>query len=229
MIKKALTLLLASLFIGCQNSYLGTTETGALGGAAVGAGLGAIVGNQVGSSGAGIAIGAGIGALSGALIGRGIEAQEEKVEATDKEILSQEEKIAENRRLIDELRRRGQDVRETDRGIVVNLPDVLFEFDRAALTSDALRTTAEISDVVRSVDGRRILIEGHTDSVGTMAYNQRLSEDRARSVADSMVSNGVPKSRIWVRGLGERDPVASNRTDSGRARNRRVEVVIENR
>ena len=207
---------------------LSSTEGGALGGAAAGAGLGAIVGNQVGSTGAGIAIGSAIGALSGGLIGAGLDAQEEETKATDARIREQDRQLEENRRLLEELKGQGMDVRTTSRGVVVNLPDVLFEFDKSNLTSAARSTVGQIAATVGHAGNRHVSIEGHTDSVGTVAYNQRLSEDRARSVANALTEHGVARRRVSTRGFGENSPIASNSTDSGRARNRRVEVIIEN-
>ncbi|WKZ57265.1 MAG: OmpA family protein [Bdellovibrionota bacterium] len=214
--------------MGCENQSIGATEAGALGGAALGAGLGAIVGHKTGEPGAGVAIGAAAGALSGGLIGRQIDNRNEEVAAAEARIAEQQRALEENRRLIEELRRRGSDVRSTDRGIVVNLPDILFEFGKARLTSSALGNVRDIAEVVRETDpARRIFVEGHTDSVGSISFNQRLSEDRAASVARELTSNGVQRNRIYVRGLGETDPIASNSSEQGRQRNRRVEVIIE--
>jgi len=213
---------------GCENAQFGAREKGTLAGGALGAGLGAIIGNQVGSTGAGIAIGGAMGALGGGLIGNEVDRADQQVEGSNRRVASNAERIRKNQSLIDELKRRGADVRETDRGVVVNLPDVLFEFDKAALTYDAERVISQISEVLRDARTRRISVEGHTDSVGTISYNQRLSEDRAHSVAGELVRQGISRRRVSTRGFGESDPVASNRTASGRARNRRVEVVIEN-
>jgi len=217
------------LSVSCENARFGAREKGALGGAAAGAGLGAIVGNQVGNTGAGIAIGGAIGALSGALIGNEIDNQNDALDQREERIRAQQRELEENRRLLEELKRRGTDVRSSERGVVVNLPDVLFEFNKADLTAEARRTIKEIAEVARDVPKRRIAVEGHTDSVGTVEYNQRLSERRARSAADELIYNGIARSRLSVRGYGESRPIASNESASGRARNRRVEVIIENR
>jgi outer membrane protein OmpA-like peptidoglycan-associated protein len=213
--------------LGCEGRSLGKRETGALTGGALGAGLGAIIGNQTGSSGAGIAIGSAIGALSGALIGNELDNENDRIETTEQQILRQEQELEQNRRLIEELKRGGADAYGTSRGVVVNLPDVLFDFGSAKLnTSDD--TVEEISRVISSVPDRNISVEGHTDSVGTNEYNQRLSEARARSVSQALINRGVSRRRIHSKGLGESDPIASNSTDVGRERNRRVEVIIEN-
>lgn len=225
--KLAFTLLLLFL-AACQNGQIGAREKGAVGGGALGAGLGAIIGHQVGKTGAGVAIGSAIGALSGALVGDQIDAQDQALAETDRRIEEQDRVIRENQQLIRELKGQGLDVRSTDRGVVVNLPDVLFEFDRARLTPEALGTVGEISRTIAKAGDRHISVEGHTDSVGTVGYNQRLSEERARSVADELTASGLPRRQISTRGFGESDPVASNSTAGGRAKNRRVEVIIEN-
>ena len=213
----------------CEGNSLSTTGKGAVGGTLLGAGLGAIVGHEVGSTGAGIAIGSAIGALGGGAVGSAVEKNEQQLDQTDRRIEEQDRLIEENRRLIEDLRRQGADVRSTDRGVVINLPDVLFEFDKARLTPDAKRTAQQIADVLKGVTDRTISVEGHTDSVGTISYNQRLSEDRAHEVAGELVYQGVPRARVHSRGYGETNPIASNDTESGRQRNRRVEVIVENR
>lgn len=217
------------LLAACDNAQFGAREKGALGGAALGAGLGAIVGNQTGSTGAGIAIGSAVGALSGALVGNSIDNQNASIKERDDRLAAQERELAENRRLIEELKAKGVDARSSERGVVANLPDVLFEFNSYALTREARNIVSDIAKVVRDTRGRRISVEGHTDSIGTTAYNQKLSEQRARSVADDLVASGVSRGVVRVRGFGESNPIASNNTEAGRKRNRRVEVVIENR
>lgn len=226
---RVLLLCSAVVLAACEGQEFGAREKGALGGAAMGAGLGAIIGNQTGSTGAGIAIGSAVGALSGALIGNEIDNADAAARETDERLAAQDRMLAENQRLIDELRSRGADVRNTERGVVINLPDVLFEFDSAKVTADARRVTRDVANAIRNSPGRHIAVEGHTDSIGTIEYNQKLSEARARSVASELVTNGVARSRITARGFGESRPIASNKTASGRQRNRRVEVVIENR
>lgn len=213
--------------VGCAQPLNKSTQ-GALAGSALGAGLGAIVGSQSGHAGPGIAIGAAAGALGGALIGNTLDAGDQEEAAVRRQLGEQDRQLEENRRLIEELRKRGADVYGSRRGVVINLPDILFEFDRAELTREAYRTIGEISDVLRDVKGRGIAVEGHTDSVGTMIYNKRLSVDRARNVARALEGSGVSRAQLSVRGYGEGHPIATNNSDRGRARNRRVEVIIEN-
>lgn len=214
----------------CENAQFGAREKGALGGAALGAGLGAIVGNQVGSPGAGVAIGSAFGALSGGLIGNEMDNQQASLDARQAKLDEQDRQIAENKRLLAELRSKGVDARATERGIVINLPDVLFAFDSSRLTASARATVADISRALQNQSrGRSIAVEGHTDSKGTSIYNQRLSEERAQSVADELVREGVSRQKMIVRGYGKNRPVSSNESESGRQRNRRVEVIVENR
>jgi outer membrane protein OmpA-like peptidoglycan-associated protein len=136
--------------------------------------------------------------------------------------------------LAKELETQGLLSRKDERGLVLFLPDVLFEFDRADLTPSArtkIQAVAEI--VVRLAPERTLSVEGHSDSVGTEDYNLDLSLRRAKSVSEELVTGGVAPEKIRTVGLGERFPVAPNRTaeghdnPQGRAQNRRVEVVIE--
>lgn len=219
------------LISGCNGSLPRPTarEKGALAGGALGAGLGAIIGNQVGNPGAGVAIGSALGAVSGGIIGNEVERESQETAAQSERISRNEEMLAENRRILQELRAGGLDVKETGRGIVANLPDVLFQFGRADLTPSAFDAVGEIARIAARARGRQISVEGHTDSVGSPEFNQRLSQQRARSVADALVSSGVVASLVRTRGFGEDRPVASNGSDEGRRRNRRVEVILENR
>lgn len=214
--------------LGACAGGLNKATTGGLAGAGLGAGLGAIVGNQAGNTGAGIAIGSAAGALGGALIGNSFDQEDKANGQLAGQINRNQQMLDENRRLIDELRKRGADVRSSSRGVVVNLPDILFRFDRAELTPEAHRTISEISDVLRDVRGRTLAVEGHTDSVGSITYNKQLSERRADSVARELSANGIPGSSMKVTGFGEGTPIATNNTEAGRARNRRVEVIVEN-
>ena len=233
MLKSARYLLVFTAFLtvtGCENARFGNREKGALGGTAVGAGLGAIVGNQFGHPGAGVAIGSAFGALSGAAIGQGMDNQEDQANAADRRLDEQDRELRENRRLIDQLRAGGIDARETKRGIVMNLPDVLFEFDSSRLTREAESKINTIADSLHGLSDRQnIAVEGYTDSVGSESYNQRLSEERARSVARALEHDGIASRRLSVKGFGESKPVASNATEHGRSENRRVEVIVERR
>ncbi|GAB2487707.1 OmpA family protein [Comamonas humi] len=115
---------------------------------------------------------------------------------------------------------------QTERGLLVTLGDVLFEFGKAQLLPTAGQRLDQLANFLRQYPDRKLLIEGHTDSVGSSAANQTLSERRAQSVQQALVARGVDPSRITARGYGKDYPVASNGTAEGRALNRRVEVVI---
>ncbi|WP_280545962.1 MULTISPECIES: OmpA family protein [unclassified Halomonas] len=104
------------------------------------------------------------------------------------------------------------------------LRDVNFEFDSAILTMGAEQILEDVAGKLRANQNVRVRIEGHTDSMGSEAYNQQLSQRRADSVADYLASQGVRPNRMQTTGYGESQPVASNDTDAGRAENRRVEL-----
>lgn len=161
--------------------------------------------------------------------------QEHATQEQQRQLEQQRQELARNRELLEELKRRNLEARETERGVVVNLPDVLFEFDKASLTSDARVKIRNIAEVLNSqARDREVAVEGHTDSIGSEAYNQRLSKRRAEAVAIGLENAGVSNRRIATRGFGERYPAAPNSnvdgTDNpaGRAKNRRVEVIIKN-
>jgi len=117
-------------------------------------------------------------------------------------------------------------LRQTESGVVVTLGDVLFESGQAELKDDAQTSLVEVVDLLQSEPGKKIRIEGHTDSVGDAEANLNLSERRAKSVLDALVSLGVDASRITTIGLGEDFPIASNETEEGRKKNRRVDVIL---
>ena len=116
--------------------------------------------------------------------------------------------------------------RDSARGLIVNMSDVLFDTGSYTLKPGAREKLAKISGIVLAHPGLNLQIEGHTDSVGTDEFNQSLSERRADSVRDFLAQQGVPASSISARGFGKTQPVASNDTPEGRQRNRRVELVV---
>jgi outer membrane protein OmpA-like peptidoglycan-associated protein len=116
--------------------------------------------------------------------------------------------------------------RKTDRGLVLTLGDVLFDTGESVLKPGAMRTLDQLAEFLRDNASRKVMIEGHTDSVGSDVYNQRLSEDRADSVRMGLLDRNIVADRILVRGFGKSYPVASNDSPEGRQRNRRVEVII---
>lgn len=114
----------------------------------------------------------------------------------------------------------------TERGLVLTLGEVLFDFDSPRLKPYALRIMDRLAKFLGQHGAYTLTIEGHTDSTGSADYNMRLSRERAQSVADALIERDIPPDRIAIRGYGESRPVASNETDAGRRQNRRVEVVI---
>jgi outer membrane protein OmpA-like peptidoglycan-associated protein len=116
--------------------------------------------------------------------------------------------------------------RDSARGLIVNMSDVLFDTGSYTLKPGAREKLAKISGILLAHPGLTLQIEGHTDSVGTDDFNQQLSERRADSVRDFLAENGVPASTITAHGFGKTQPVATNDTADGRQRNRRVELVV---
>jgi outer membrane protein OmpA-like peptidoglycan-associated protein len=118
------------------------------------------------------------------------------------------------------------ETRETARGLIVNISDVLFDFNKYDLKPGAREKMAKVSGILLAYPGLKIQVEGHTDSIGTDDYNQRLSEHRADSVRSYLVGQGVSAATVTSVGLGKANPVATNDTAAGRQQNRRVELVV---
>jgi outer membrane protein OmpA-like peptidoglycan-associated protein len=118
------------------------------------------------------------------------------------------------------------ETRETARGLIVNLSDVLFDTGSATLKPGTREKLARVAGILLSHPELKVQIEGHTDSVGLEEYNQRLSENRAVSVRAYLVSQGISSSAVSTAGFGEAQPVASNDTPAGRQQNRRVELIV---
>jgi len=116
--------------------------------------------------------------------------------------------------------------RDTARGLIVNMSDVLFDTAKFTLRPEAREKLAKVAGIVSGHPGLRLDVEGHTDSVGGDDYNQKLSEDRGGSVRDYLVGQGMAGTSVSSKGFGKTQPVASNDTASGRQQNRRVELVI---
>jgi outer membrane protein OmpA-like peptidoglycan-associated protein len=118
------------------------------------------------------------------------------------------------------------ETRETARGLIVNMSDVLFDTAKYSLKPGAREKLAKIAGIILAHAGLRLEVEGHTDSVGGDEYNQHLSEQRANSVREYLVSQGVASEGITAQGFGKTRPVATNDTAAGRQQNRRVELVV---
>ena len=118
--------------------------------------------------------------------------------------------------------------KQTERGLVVTLGDVLFETGKSDLKANAHANLSKLAGFLKEQPERAVVVEGHTDSQGSESYNQTLSQNRADSVKVFLIQQGLAANRITAIGKGETAPVASNDTSSGRQLNRRVEIVIAN-
>jgi outer membrane protein OmpA-like peptidoglycan-associated protein len=207
MIRNASILLLAIvLAAGCAtNDPNQKAKQGAGAGAAAGAVIGAIIGNQGGNNRTGAVVGAAAGAAIGAAIGHRMDQQQKELQQIP-----------------------GVEVSRPSEGeIAVNLTnDILFDFNSSALRTESQRTLSDLATNFRNYPDEQVTVEGHTDSVGTPAYNQTLSEQRAAAVSNYLIDQGVPSSRITPIGYGETRPKATNDTPEGRQLNRRVEIHI---
>jgi len=116
--------------------------------------------------------------------------------------------------------------RETARGLVSRMPDVLFALNKATLRPDAKIKLAKVAGIVMAYPDLKLEIDGYTDSTGTVQYNEQLSQQRAATVRDFLVSQGVQVNNVAARGFGESNPIGSNSTAQGRQMNRRVELVV---
>ena len=172
----------------------------------IGAGGGAVAGGAVGAAAGGwkgAAIGAGIGAVAGGAVGNYLDRQTKELE-----------KVA--------------DTKRTDAGVIVKLKnDLLFDTGSDVLKPEANQQLTQLGDILSKYPDDRIDIQGYTDSVGKPVYNEELSQRRAESVRKVLSDRGVSPKQLLAEGLGENKPVASNKTSTGRAKNRRVELHID--
>jgi len=181
------------------------TAVGIIGGAVGGYLLGDLVGGDHDRNAK--VIGAGIGAIAGGAVGNYMDQQEAQ------------------------LRRQtagtGVDVIRAGDELILRMPaGITFAVDSYALQPGVQSTLNEVGRTLVSYDQTYIDVLGHTDSTGSEAYNQTLSQRRAQSVADYLASRGVARARMGIRGYGETQPISSNETDEGRSQNRRVEIKV---
>jgi len=190
-----------------EEQRMSRTQRGALIGAAVGAVAGLLSGSDATERRQRALVGAGVGGLTGGAIGRYQDNQE--------------------RDLRERMRGTGVDVVRQGDNITLDMPEsITFGFDSAALNSSSHGVLERVADTLNQYDQTIIEVAGHTDSVGTDAYNQRLSEQRANAVGNFLVSRRLNRERLILTGAGEQYPVASNDNDAGRAQNRRVEITL---
>ncbi len=209
--RQLVILLMAAAFVfsmtGCAQWQQSTKTTkGAVTGAAVGAATGYLLKqNDPSRRAKATAIGAAVGAAAGGLVGRYMENQARELQDI-----------------------RDAQVRlEQDKVFLTFESGILFDVNSTAMKPGAMQNLNKVADVMTRYPETNILVAGHTDSSGSDQYNQRLSEDRARSVANYLGSHGVSSYRISTVGYGESMPIASNNTPEGRQANRRVEIEIK--
>jgi len=150
-----------------------------------------------------------------------LQAREHETQEAKTQAAAAQNQLASARQELQDLQ-----AKQTNRGLVMTLSDVLFDTGRATLKPGADRDMDRLAQALKDNSNTRVIIEGHTDSVGGDDYNMALSERRAESVADALRMRGVPADRYEVKGLGKSFPVASNSTQAGRQQNRRVEIVF---
>ncbi|MGW9231667.1 OmpA family protein [Pseudorhizobium sp. NPDC055634] len=211
MIKKLAFVALAATYLSActtTDPYTGQQKvSNTTGGAAIGAGLGALTGLAIGGDGKGALIGAAVGGLAGGAIGNYMDQQEAELRA--------------------QLQGTGVSVTRMGDRIVLNMPsNVTFATDQDQVIPPFYPTLDSVAIVLNKFNRTLIDVNGHTDSTGSLAHNQGLSERRAASVANYLASRGVDQRRVSTLGFGPSQPVASNATPEGRAQNRRVEVLI---
>nr|CAD6431167.1 cell envelope biogenesis protein OmpA [Rhizobium sp. Q54] len=211
MIKKLAFVALAATYLSActtTDPYTGQQKvSNRAGGAAIGAGLGALTGLAIGGDGKGALIGAAVGGLAGGAIGNYMDQQEAELRA--------------------QLQGTGVSVTRMGDRIVLNMPsNVTFATDRDQVIPPFYPTLDSVAIVLNKFNRTLIDVNGHTDSTGSLAHNQGLSERRAASVANYLASRGVDQRRMSTMGFGPSQPIASNATPEGRAQNRRVEVMI---
>jgi outer membrane protein OmpA-like peptidoglycan-associated protein len=179
--------------------------TGGTIGAAAGGVIGGVIGHNLGNTAVGAIIGAAVGGTAGAAIGHYMDKQADEVERDIKD--AKVERVGE--------------------GIKITFNSgILFDVGSDQLKPAAQENVTKLAAILNKYQDTKILVEGHTDSTGKRPFNMTLSENRAKSVANSLKSQGVVENRIATAGYGPDQPVADNSTADGRAANRRVEVAI---
>lgn len=208
--KKIIGILCGSLMLGgCSsvNPYTGEKQVNDTTiGAGIGAASGAVVGALLGGE-RGAYIGGALGGVTGGVVGHTLDRENEELRQALAGSGVQVQKVGKTTQLI-------------------MASDVTFDTNQSAIRSSFYSTLNSVAIVFKKYDNNNIMITGYTDNVGADAYNQTLSEKRAQSVGDYLINQGVPSNRIFTNGLGERNPMASNGTASGRAQNRRVVITL---
>ena len=204
-LKKGLIVILSAAFLFTGCATWNKTQKGAVIGTAAGGAAGAVIGRASGNTALGAIIGAAAGGATGVIIGRKMDKQAEEIAKTVPD--AKVERVGE--------------------GIVVEFSsNILFAFDKSDLSNDAKINLDKLVTVLNSYPDTDIEVQGHTDSRGSEAYNQNLSEQRANTVSRYLTGKGIAYNRLTIKGFGERLPKYENETADGRTQNRRVEFMI---
>ncbi|HCN84897.1 MAG TPA: hypothetical protein DIT07_14960 [Sphingobacteriaceae bacterium] len=202
--KLAVAFIALSMF-AASCSKMTRTQKGAVIGTAAGGTIGAIIGKKAGNTAVGAIIGGAIGGTAGALIGRNMDKQAEEIKKNVP----------------------GAEVIREGEGLIVKFDSgILFDVDKADLKENARTNIQNLATSMKNNPETDIMVIGHTDATGSDTYNLGLSQRRAESVKSYAVASGIANSRLTTTGKGESEPIADNTTDSGKAQNRRVEIVI---
>lgn len=194
---------LATSIVSC--SSLNRTQKGAAVGTAGGAATGAVIGRAAGNTALGAIIGGTVGGVAGAIIGKQMDKQAEEMEKNIPDA----------------------NVTRVDEGILLELNgEILFGFDQEVLTATAQSNLNELVNILNKYPDTDIEVQGHTDSKGSVKYNQALSERRASAVVNYLKVKNIRASRLTMVGYGESAPRYTNDTEDGRAKNRRVDFLV---
>jgi outer membrane protein OmpA-like peptidoglycan-associated protein len=203
-VRKLAAVACAASLAGCAS--MNNTQRGAAVGAGAGGAIGAVIGNNTGSTARGAIIGAVIGGAAGAVIGHQMDRQAGDLQGD----------LGQN-----------ASVERVGEGIAVTFASgILFPFNSADVLPAGRENLRQLAQSLQRYPGTEVLIVGHTDNVGSDAYNMELSQRRADSARSFLMQMGVPGQRIRTSGRGESEPVASNESEAGRQQNRRVEIAI---
>lgn len=188
-----------------EEKYKNRTARGGAIGAGAGAVVGGVIGRITGNTAAGAIIGAAVGGTTGAVIGRRMDKQAAELREDLK----------------------GAKVERVGEGIKITFSSgILFRTNSAELQSASVTDINTLAETLKKYGDTNVIVEGHTDNTGTDAINKPLSENRARSVANQLLAQGVESARITTQGFGSAVPVADNSTEAGKQSNRRVEIAI---
>ncbi|MBO5950223.1 MAG: OmpA family protein [Fibrobacteraceae bacterium] len=157
------------------------------------------------------------------------ERESELEKALAEERAKAEARQKEAKSKLNELQSKLIQVTQDARGIILSMSDILFDVNKASLKQDLKTSLAKVAGILSVYQELNVLVEGHTDNTGSEKHNMKLSEQRAKNVMDFLVSQGIDVSRLTSKGYGMTRPVGDNKTKDGRQKNRRVDLVIQDK